>query len=43
MKRTIQTEVEIIPYQEKFKDVLREINYEWIEKYFELTSLQRDY
>jgi ribosomal protein S18 acetylase RimI-like enzyme len=43
MKKTIQTEVEIIPYQEKFKEAFREINYEWLEKFFEVTALDKKF
>ncbi len=41
MNSFIENKVRIIPYREEFKDIFRDINYEWIEKYFEITDLDR--
>jgi len=36
-----QIQVQIIPYSEEFKEMFRKINYEWIQKYFEVTILDK--
>lgn len=41
MNSFIENKVQIIPYREEFKEIFRNINYEWIEKYFEVTDLDR--
>lgn len=41
MSSSIENKVQIIPYQEAFKEAFRNLNYEWIEKYFEVTELDK--
>ena len=36
-----ENRVRIILYREEFKDIFRKINYEWIEKYFQVTDLDK--
>ncbi len=35
--------VKIIPYQDQYKADFRAINYEWLEKYFEVTALDKKF
>jgi N-acetylglutamate synthase-like GNAT family acetyltransferase len=41
MTIAITNKLAIIRYHEEFKDSFRVINYEWIEKYFEVTELDK--
>ena len=34
-------EIQIITYQDQFKDMFKVINYEWIEEYFTVTELDK--
>ena len=36
LKAETEGEVKIIPYSEKYKDDIRRLNYEWLEKYFSI-------
>src|SRR6056297_1213690 len=36
-----QPRIKIIPYRDEFLEAFKMINYEWIEKYFEVTTLDR--
>ena len=41
MKPISANSVRIIPFREDLKDMLKTINYEWIEQYFHVTELDR--
>lgn len=41
MNTSEKLQVRIIPYRDEIKEMLKIINYEWIEKYFEVTDLDR--
>lgn len=41
MSTLLQTQVQIIPYREEFKETFKKVNYEWIAKYFEITPLDK--
>jgi putative acetyltransferase len=41
MTTAITNKLEIIKFREEFKDAFKAINYEWIEKYFEVTELDK--
>ena len=41
MNLSAENKVKIITYREEFKEIFRNINYEWIEKYFEVTELDK--
>lgn len=37
----IETKVRVIPYREEFREIFRAINYGWIERFFEVTELDK--
>ena len=41
MKKSLENKVQIINYLKEFKEKFKSINYEWIEKYFEVTELDK--
>ncbi len=41
MKTSLEPQLQIISYSEELKEMLKIINYEWIEKYFEITELDK--
>ncbi len=41
MKSSLESKVQVIDYVDEFKEKFRAINYEWIEKYFEVTELDK--
>lgn len=41
MNSSTENKVKIITYHKEFKEIFRNINYEWIKKYFEVTELDK--
>lgn len=41
MKSSPQNKIQIIPYREEFKEDFKAINYEWLERYFVVTELDK--